>query len=480
MTVEVVLVDIIERRIQERMAGEFYPRFLIQLPSSPSLAYTSVSQPTMRLTIIAPDSVHEHEVSPSLLIQDIINIIEATADLPPAVIVLTSDAGTPLTDPTRTLESYGLNGETATILLTPTGPPVASSSSIPFPDADADIERMRLQALGNPSLMNDLRERDPETFAAIQGGTQSFKKALQMAQSRQRDAEFEKQRQIEALNADPYDIDAQKKIEEAIRMEAVLENMQHAMEYSPESFGNVTMLYINVEVNGHPVKAFVDSGAQTTIISPECAEQCGIMRLLDTRFAGMAEGVGTARILGRIHSAQIKLGSLYLPCAFSVLEGRSVDLLFGLDMLKRHQCCIDLSTNTLRINNTEVPFLAEHELPDKARRRGEAQVAGEMGDAAGQGVKAGVASPEIGKKMFPGEGHVLSAGSSTGPGTATGSASATAARTREPASVLSPSSRWKEEDIQMLVNLGAPRAQAIQLLEASGGNVDVAASMLFG
>ena len=77
----------------------------------------------------------------------------------------------------------------------------------------------------------------------------------------QQQARSERDRlRMRMLTADPFDIEAQRLMAEEIRQSNIDANMEAAMEHSPESFGSVVMLYINCTVNGHPVKAFIDSG----------------------------------------------------------------------------------------------------------------------------------------------------------------------------------------------------------------------------
>ena len=61
------------------------------------------------------------------------------------------------------------------------------------------------------------------------------------------------------------------------RLKNVESNMETAMEFAPESFGQVVMLYIDCMVNGHPVKAFVDSGIAVNILSSKSCQFCKYM-----------------------------------------------------------------------------------------------------------------------------------------------------------------------------------------------------------
>lgn len=79
--------------------------------------------------------------------------------------------------------------------------------------------------------------------------------------------QFEEQQAVLSLERNPFDAAAQAQIEERIRLNNVQQNMEIAIEEMPEAFGRVSMLYIPCEVNGTHVKAFVDSGAQSTIMS---------------------------------------------------------------------------------------------------------------------------------------------------------------------------------------------------------------------
>nr|CAB3236637.1 protein DDI1 homolog 2-like [Phallusia mammillata] len=221
--------------------------------------------------------------------------------------------------------------------------------------------------MNNPHDLALLKERNPAFAESIENG--DFTKITEQLQKIREANEKDAQEKIRLLNSDPMDLEVQQKIAEEIERKNIEENMNMAIEEAPESFGQVVMLWINLKVNGHYVKAFVDTGAQMTIMSKNCAQRCNIMRLVDKRWAGIAKGVGTQKILGRIHMAQIQIENVFLQCSFSVLENQPMDVLLGLDMLRRHICVIDLRESTLTIGTTktQTKFLSENELPSHGR-----------------------------------------------------------------------------------------------------------------
>lgn len=100
------------------------------------------------------------------------------------------------------------------------------------------------------------------------------------------------------------------------------------------------MLYIPMEINNYKFQAFVDTGAQSTIVSMEFAKRANIAKDIDDRFQGVAIGVGQTKIVGRIHAAKIRIDNrATVECSLQVLDHLDMGFLLGIDMLKKHRVC---------------------------------------------------------------------------------------------------------------------------------------------
>ena len=87
--------------------------------------------------------------------------------------------------------------------------------------------------------------------------------------------------------------------EREARHKARDEQLKMALEVNPEAFVSVPMLYVQCLLNNVPVKAFVDTGAQMTVMTLKCAQACNLVEMIDSvrsssRSFSLGSGTGSA------------------------------------------------------------------------------------------------------------------------------------------------------------------------------------------
>ncbi|KAJ1667198.1 DNA damage-inducible protein 1 [Coemansia sp. RSA 1813] len=415
----------------------------------------------MRLSIAHDHGSFSIEVDDTMALGDLAALLELECNIPVDDQKITHD-GVEASGAHKTLKQLGFKTEDTLYLSSKKhssaqrqgGNSGRSNTVSPSQGISPQMEARRQNVLGSQQLMQQLSQTHPAIVQAARNDPAEFSRLVTQLQEEQMNVEQARRREIANLNSNPFDIESQRRIEEMIRQENIMRNMEAALEYNPESFASVVMLYVDVKVNGTPVKALVDSGAQATVMSYSCAERCGIMRLIDTRFSGEARGVGRAKILGRVHNAQMKIGLQTLLCSFTVMEGAHIGLLLGLDMLRRHQACIDLKKNALVINDELVDFLPEHQIPKDSQDNDNPTDA--------PSALATTAQQPPPTPARPG-----------------GMTTANAARGDQQQQQQQQTSTYSEATIKTIMDLGVSRNEAIRHLDAAGGNPEVAASLIF-
>jgi hypothetical protein len=137
---------------------------------------------------------------------------------------------------------------------------------------------------------------------------------------------------------------------------------QSLVEETPcQNQGREHPVEIHCEVDGTPVVAMIDTGAELSVLSSRWTDRSHLTPRIDTSFAGKAIGVGSGQILGRLTDLPVRIGPIQFKTPVAVLKNSRVDMIIGLDLLRRFRGDVNFLDDTLRLHvktrQVKIPFI---------------------------------------------------------------------------------------------------------------------------
>ena len=188
------------------------------------------------------------DVDPSATLATLKERIEFQSAVPPAKQVI-QYSGQILQDDTKTLEQCSISPDSMLLVIVRDpqqqqrqGQPGSSTTNASQHDqgqarqvgpSEMSPEMLRQSYLSSPRDLANLRHQAPSMADAINDPNLWAERVAEMYQQRKELAE-QNERDMALLEADQFDVDAQKRIEELIRLKRVEENFEQTREYHPE------------------------------------------------------------------------------------------------------------------------------------------------------------------------------------------------------------------------------------------------------
>ncbi|KAE8281303.1 Nuclear receptor-interacting protein 2 [Larimichthys crocea] len=117
-----------------------------------------------------------------------------------------------------------------------------------------------------------------------------------------------------------------------------------------ESSTLLTALVVQCKCCETEVKASINTGSQHNHISTSCCQRLGLVPSQDSSPCGVS---------GKVTGLQLQLGRQTVQCSAYVKEDEAFELCLGLHTLLELKCCLDLSSQVLKLPGCgeELPFL---------------------------------------------------------------------------------------------------------------------------